>query len=141
MVQYLLGEYQNAVAELTAITENKDAETLICLGLSYEMLGEAENAYNAYSQALSLDSENAGVYNQVGMYYMRNGNYTEALGYFQTGLGLQDSDYTALLTYNEVAALEYTGDFSQALTVLQEYADTYGTDADIDHELAFLRSR
>ncbi len=141
MVQYLLGEYQNAVAELTAITENKDAETLVCLGLSYEMLGEAENAYNAYTQALSVDSENAAVYNQVGLYYMRAGNYAEALGYFQAGLDCQDPDYTGVLTYNEAAALEYTGDFSQALTVLQEYADLYGTDGEIEHELAFLRTR
>lgn len=141
MVQYLLGEYGNAVAEITAITGEKDAETLICLGMSYEKLGQQENAYNAYTQALSLENENAGVYNQVGLYKMRTGSYGEALDFFRKGLEFSDVSTAAQLKLNEALACEYNGDFAQALTVLQEYVNTYGSDSEIDRELAFLQTR
>jgi len=141
MVQYLLGEYGNAVAEITAITGEKDAETLICLGMSYEKLGQQESAYNAYTQALNLENENAGVYNQVGLYKMRTGSYGEALDFFKKGLEFSDASTAERLMLNEALACEYNGDFAQALTVLQEYADTYGTNGEIDHELAFLKTR
>ena len=141
MVQYLLGEYNNAVAEITAITGDKDAQTLICLGMAYEKLGQQESAYNAYTQALNLENENAGVYNQVGLYKMRTGSFGEALDFFRKGLEFSDASTAARLKLNEALACEYSGDFAQALTVLQEYADTYGTDSEIDKELAFLRTR
>lgn len=141
IVQYLLGEDRNAVAELTAITGEKDAGTLICLGMAYERLGEQENAFNAYTQALSMEDASAGIYNQVGLYKMRTGAYGEALDFFRRGLEMSDAAAVPQLKYNEAVACEYTGDYAQALTVLEEYVEMYGSDAEIEHELTFLRSR
>lgn len=141
IIQYLLGEYDSAVVELTAVQDTQDSEVLLYLGMTYEAQGNDESAMAVYNSALSLDASNSMIYNQLGVYHMKKGEYQEALTCFQNGLTQGDGKMNRELSYNEAVAYEYLGDFATAREKLQAYADTYGTDEAVTRELEFLSTR
>ena len=51
------------------------------------------------------------------------------------------SDYLQELKFNRIVASEYTGDFSQARTMMEEYLQIYPDDARAKKEYEFLKTR
>lgn len=140
-IYYYLGEYQKAYLALENAKENGGAESYLYLGRSYEATGDYNYASNVYNSYLAKYEGNAEIYNQLGLCEMAKGEYQKALDAFQAGIGLGDSAVLQSLSFNEVAAYEYLGEFEQARTLLTQYLANYPDDEQAKREYDFLATR
>ena len=79
--------------------------------------------------------------NTLGMMQMKDGNYEDALKYFQMGLKNKDAVNKQELMKNEIAAYEYSGDFESAKKTMQAYIKEYKSDEEAVREYTFLKTR
>ena len=54
---------------------------------------------------------------------------------------LQDTSMDQSLTYNEIVAYEYLGQFKKAAVLMESYLQKYPTDEDARREYIFLNTR
>ncbi len=95
----------------------------IYLGLAYDKLGMVENSYNAYMEALNVNrfsrkDLHAVPFNNLGNYYVRTGNLTQAINLYQQALNV---DSLHLPSRQGMAiALCLTGDLPHARLLLEQ---------------------
>lgn len=140
-LSYEIGDYESARDDLESMGDSRDYNATILLGETYEALGDYNYATSVYETYLTTDATHAGVYNSLGLCYLAMGDYDSALTAFQNGLNLNDADYMQELTYNEIVAEEYLGDFQRATVLMKEYLNDYPTDEQAQREYVFLSSR
>lgn len=140
-IYYLLGEYENAKTELTAAIEKESVEANLYLAQVYDALGDTESAENYYQVYLASGSADSIVMNALGEIEMGKGNYTAALDYIRQGLAMEQTPNKKELMRNEIIACEYTGDFSGAWSVIQEYVSLYPEEESVQREYIFLKNR
>lgn len=140
-IYYYLGEYQNAYLALEEMKDKGGAECYLYLGRAYEATGDYNYASNVYNSYLAKYDGNAEIYNQLGLCELKKGEYEKALTAFQEGLQLQDAALQQSLSFNEVVAQEYLGEYETAYQLLQNYRKNYPDDEEAERELAFLATR
>lgn len=140
-IYYYLGEYQKAYIALETAKESGGAESFLYLGRAYEATGDYNYATNVYNSYLAKAGGNAEVYNQLGICEMAKGEYAKALTAFQAGKQLEDSEYLQALSYNEIVAYEYLGDYRKAAVLLEAYLKAYPDDGQARREQGFLSTR
>lgn len=140
-IYYYLGEYQKAYLALEDAKEKGGAESYLYLGRSYEATGDYNYAANVYNSYLAKNAGNAEIYNQLGLCEMARGEYQTALDAFQAGIQLGDSAMLQSLSFNEVAAYEYLGEYEQAYALLTQYLANYPDDGQAKREYDFLATR
>ncbi len=143
-VHFLLGDYNAALSEFGYEQETADVETLIYIGLCHQSLGDYTSSYEAFSRALELGGENLEVYYQMGMCMFSTGDYAKAMEYLAKGLELtgQGNDaHKSEMMYTQALCHERLLQFSEALKAFEAYAALYGSNAELDKEMAFLRTR
>ena len=137
----LIGDYENARNYLEASKKEKDAQTVLLLGQTYEKLGDYNYAASIYSNFLTKNSENVVILNRLGMCKLEGGDALSALDYFEKALALEDPSMTQVLKFNQIAAYEYLGEFEQANILMKDYLAIYPDDQDAIREYEFLKSR
>lgn len=140
-IYYYLGEYQNAYIDLEASKEKGGLESYLYLGRAYEATGDYNYAINVYKSYLNKNEGSAEMYNQLGLCQMTKGEYSAALEAFQAGLMLEDSGMMQALSFNEIAAYEYLGEFGQAKVLMEAYMRNYPDDSNAKREYDFLSTR
>ena len=140
-IYYYLGEYQKAYIALEEAKSNGNAESYLYLGRAYEATGDYNYAASVYNSYLSKEGGNAEVYNQLGLCEMKKGEYQNALEAFQAGLKIKDSGYLQSLSFNEIVAYEYLGEYQKAAVLMDAYLKTYPDDEKAKREQAFLSTR
>ena len=70
-------------------TVTNNAAAYCNLAVSYVQTGNPDAALKAYAQCTNLDPHNADTWNQIGVVYMAQGNYTEALDAFDHAIHQQ----------------------------------------------------
>ncbi len=138
---YYLEDYQKAYVELEKAKEDGTAQSSLYLGKAYEATGDYNYACNVYRSYLDKQGDSAEMYNQLGICELKRQNYREALSAFQSGLALQDKAVQQTLSYNEIVAYEYLGEFEKAESLIQAYAGNYPDDAEAKRERDFLATR
>ena len=78
---------------------------------------------------------------ELGMQEMQDGNYKNALTYFNSGLELEKVPNKQNLMKSAIAAYEYSGDFDSAKKMMKEYLKAYPDDEEAKHENTFLETR
>ena len=82
---------------------------------SYES-GDYDTAVNEFKEAISYDGSNADYYIHLGMAYVEQKSYDEALGYFNHAEGCaENDDQKALLNRGRGIACLYQGDYQTAI--------------------------
>ena len=82
---------------------------------SYES-GDYDTAVNEFKEAISYDGSNADYYIHLGMAYVEQKSYDEALGYFnQAESCAENDDQKALLNRGRGIACLYQGDYQTAI--------------------------
>lgn len=140
-VYFLLGQYENALTELTAALEKESVEANLTIAQVYEAQGDtvtAETYYKTYIESGTADSE---ALNAIAEIEMGKMNYSEALAYINQGLAMENVTNKRELMQNQIICLEYTSDFAGAWTVIQEYVALYPEDMDVQREYVFLKNR
>ena len=139
---YYLEQYDTAKTYLEqARASSSDYRSSSLLGQTYEKLGDYNYAVSVYESFIAADQSHPEVYNRLGLCRMAMGSYQEALNAFQQGLMLQDTAMDQSLTYNEIVAYEYLGQFKKAAVLMESYLQKYPTDEDARREYIFLSTR
>lgn len=108
-----------------------------------------QEARELYEKALSAEESATGeIYNRMGSLAFESGEIDEAIDWFQKGIEyVQDhpeegeSDVLKTLKYNIAICYEYKQEYETAKELFEEYADQYGSNEVIEHEIEFLESR
>lgn len=140
-IYYLLGQYDNAIKELTSAIDAGSAAANLTLAQVYEAQQDTANAqtyYQAYVDAGVADSEAMNALAQIEMGKL---NYNGALSYIEQGLSMESVPNRRVLLQNQIICMEYTGDFAGAYEVMTAYTAAYPDDAEALREYTFLKSR
>ncbi len=140
-IYYFLGEYQKAYIALEEAKESGGVESYLYLGRAYEATGDYNYASSVYNSYISKDSSNAEIYNQLGLCEMEKGEYQKALEAFQAGKQIEGNAYLQTLSFNEIIAYEYLGEYKKASVLLDSYLKTYPDDGAAKREKEFLSTR
>ncbi len=140
-IYYYMGEYQKAYIALEEARENGNADSYLYLGKSYEATGDYNYASSVYSSYLNKDSKNAAVYNQLGLCEMAKKDYRKALDAFQAGMQIEGNSMMQTLSFNEIVAYEYLGEYEKAAILLESYLKAYPDDETAKREQQFLTTR
>ena len=140
-IYFYLGEYQKAAAELEKSREKGGADSYLYLGKSYEATGDFNYAASVYSSYLAKDTSDARIYNQLGLCELARGEYAQALDSFQSGMKIEDNRVMQSLSFNEIVAYEYLGEYQKAAVLLENYLKSYPDDETAKREQVFLSTR
>lgn len=140
-IYYYLGEYQKACLALEEAREKGGVESYLYLGRSYEATGDYNYASSVYNSYLGKYEGNAEMYNQLGLCEMAKGDYRKALEAFQAGMQLENSGMMQSLSFNEIVAYEYLGEYEQAYALVNNYLKNYPDDEQARREYDFLSTR
>lgn len=140
-IYYYQGEYQKACLALEEARGEGSAESYLYLGRAYEATGDYNYAASVYSSYLGQYEANAEVYNQLGLCEMAKGDYAKALEAFQAGMQLENSTMMQALSFNEIAAYEYLGEYERAYVLINNYLKNYPDDQQARREYDFLSTR
>ena len=140
-IYYLLGQYDNAVAELSSALEEGSTEANLYLARSYEAMGDAVNAETYYQAYIASGSVDSIALNALGEIMLNKGNYAEAVAYLEQGLEQENVTNRRSLLKNLIIAYEYNGNFTGAWEIIQEYVGLYPEDEDAQREYVFLKNR
>ena len=140
-IYYYLGDYQNAYIALEEARAEGIQESFLYLGKAYEATGDYNYAVNVYTSYLGKYEGNAQVYNQLGLCEMTRGEYAKALEAFQAGIQLPENTLLQTLSFNEIVAYEYLGEYEQAYELLKTYLQKYPDDEQAKREYDFLSTR
>ncbi len=138
---YYLGNYQDAATLLEQSREKGGAESYLYLGKAYEAMGDYNYAANVYNSYIAQDNHNAEIFNRLGLCEMTRQDYQKALEAFQAGMQIEHSGILQTLSFNEIVAYEYLGEYQKAAVLLDNYLKNYPDDAAALREQAFLSSR
>jgi tetratricopeptide (TPR) repeat protein len=136
-----LGETDKAIDLLEQAAEKNLSEAKMYLAQAYEQAGDSEKASELLTEYASEDNPSSEVLAMLGNMAIQNGDYEEALTFFQQGLESKQITNEQELRKGEIAALEYTGNFTDAKEKMQEYLQLYPKDADALREQVFLETR
>ena len=85
-------------------------------GMNAYESGDYDTAVNEFKEAISYDGSNADYYIHLGMAYVEQKSYDEALGYFNQAEGCaENDDQKALLNRGRGIAWLYQGDYQTAI--------------------------
>ncbi len=139
---FYLGEFQEAKSYLEqARAENGNYRTTAMLGQTYEELGDYNYAVSVYETFLNQDTTHAQIYNRLGLCYMKMEKYQEALRAFEQGKITNNPDILQDLSFNEIVAHEYLGEWKKAAVLMETYLQNYPNDETAVREYAFLKNR
>ena len=72
---------------------------------------------------------------------MTRGEYAKALEAFQAGMRLENTTMMQTLSFNEIIAYEYLGEYMQAYVLMENYLKNYPDDQQARREYEFLSTR
>ena len=72
---------------------------------------------------------------------MNKQDYQKALEAFQAGMQIENNGMMQTLSFNEIVAYEYLGDYQKASVLLDNYLKAYPDDEKAKREKIFLSTR
>lgn len=138
---YYLEQYQQAYLALESAKDKGGAEASLFLGRSYEATGDYDYASRVYTAFLEKEGEDAAIYNQLGLCYMKKQEYQLALDTFAKGMKLEENGYEGSMLYNQAICYENLHDFTTARELLQQYLLLAPNDEKALREMNFLATR
>lgn len=138
---YLLQDFEQSVTYLTKALEGEQTLAAYYLGLAYEAQGDGANADKYIKQYLDSGAATSYDLYELGMAEMAEGDYGQALTYYNAGLAMESVPNKQNLMKSAIAAYEYSGDFSSARKLMKEYLNLYPSDEEAQKESTFLETR
>ena len=133
-IYYLLGQYDNAVKELEGAVKKDSAKANLYLAQVYEAEEDSANAEKYYQAYVDSGTADSVAMNALAEIQMEKGNYEAALEDIRQGLAMDNVTNQQELLSNQIIAYEYSGDFSSAWDVVQQYVSLYPDDEASDAE-------
>lgn len=140
-IYYLLGQYDNAVKELEGAVKKDSAKANLYLAQVYEAEEDSANAEKYYQAYVDSGTADSVAMNALAEIQMEKGNYEAALEDIRQGLAMDNVTNQQELLSNQIIAYEYSGDFTSAWDVVQQYVSLYSDDEAAQREYIFLKNR
>lgn len=140
-IHYLLGEYDNAVADLKAALEKGSSYANLYLAKTYDDMGDAVAAEEHFKTYIAAVPADAVALNELGEIMLEKGKYAEAVLYLEQGLACEVIPNRGALMHNLIAAYEYNGNFDKAWELVQQYVVLFPEDEEAQREYVFLKNR
>lgn len=140
-IYYLLGQYANAVKELEEAVKKDSAKANLYLAQVYEAEEDSANAEKYYQAYVDSGTADSIAMNALAEIQMGKGNYEAALEDIRQGLAMDNVTNQQELLSNQIIAYEYSGDFTSAWDVVQQYVSLYPDDEAAQREYIFLKNR
>ncbi len=137
---YYMGSYQEAASALEQ-ARDAGAQSCLYLGKAYEAMGDYNYAANVYNSYLAQNEPDAEILNQLGLCELNREEYQKALEAFQTGMKIENNGIMQTLSFNEIVAYEYLGEYQKASVLLNSYLNSYPDDEAAVREQDFLSTR
>lgn len=138
---YLLGDYKTALEDLQKAKEDGLPQASYYLAQTYKASGESKKAQQCVKEYLDSGVATSYELYDLGVEEMSDGNYTDALTYFNAALGMEKVPNKQNLMKSAIAAYEYNGDFASAKSMLADYLEQYPSDEEAQKESTFLETR
>lgn len=139
---YLLrGDYENARKELDQAINKKDTKALLYMAQVYDAQGNSKQAQALYESYISQYGSDTTTLNMLGEMQLAEGNYKQALEFFQQALETEHPENEQQLRRNEIIACEYLLDFAAAKEKMKAYIEDYPEDEKAQREYTFLQTR
>ena len=133
--------YEALEENLEKAKEHKQMQASYYLGLAYDANGDSDKAKKCIAEYIKSGVATSYDLYELGMQEMQDGNYKNALTYFNSGLELEKVPNKQNLMKSAIAAYEYSGDFDSAKKMMKEYLKAYPDDEEAKHENTFLETR
>ncbi len=140
-IYYMLGQTSEAKEYLQAAVDKDITEAKLYLAKLYQDAGDYTTAQTLLEEYAASDEVTSEALAALGDIEMTNGNYENALNYYEAGLTLESIDNISDLMKGQVAALEKLYRFSEAKEILTQYLEEYPGDEEAAKELIFLQTR
>lgn len=140
-IYYYLGQYDKAETELKSALEKQSILANLYLAQVYEATGNTEDAQTYYEAYVNSGEADSTAMNALGEIEMAKGNYSGALTYLEQGIAMENVSNRRALMQNLIICYEYTGDFTGAFNMAEEYVQSYPDDASVQREYIFLKNR
>ncbi len=140
-IYYYMGNLDEAKVLLEDARDDDDQSTVLFLGKTYEKLGDYNYAASVYDNFLKRHPESALIYNQLGLCKLQSGDHEAALNAFVSAKNIENNGMEQILSYNEIVACEYMGDFKKAKNLMASYLTAYPDDDAAKKENVFLSTR
>ena len=138
---FLLGQYDNARTYLDKAINMQDTEAVFYLAKVLDARGDTEQAARLYETYIGEYSDDTVTLNALGRARMQEGNYSQALMFFQSALEVEEPVNEQELRRNEIIALEYQLEFEKAREKMASYITDYPEDEAALREYEFLQTR
>lgn len=138
---YLLEDYDNARTYLDKAINMEDKEAVFYLAKMLEAQGSIQQANQLYESYIQDNGGDTETLNSLGCAKMEEGNYEQALAFFQKALETENPLNEQELRRNEITVLEAMLDFAQAKEKMAAYLEDYPEDEAAVREYEFLQSR
>ncbi|MBP5325117.1 MAG: tetratricopeptide repeat protein [Pseudobutyrivibrio sp.] len=140
-INYMLGQTSQAEELLQKAVDKDIVEARLYLAKIYQDQGDYEKAQGLLEEYAKSEDVTSEALATLGDIEMANGNYENALGYYEAGLSLESIDNMPDLMKGQVSALEHLGRFTEACDALTQYLESYPNDEVAKKELIFLQTR
>ncbi len=140
-IYYILGKTSDAEKLLKEAIDKDIVEARLYLAKLYQDQGDYKKAGELLDEYAKSEEVTSTALGTLGDIEMTNGNYENALGYYQAGLKLDSIDNMPELMKGQVAAFEKLYRFSEARDALIQYLEKYPNDETAKKELIFLETR
>lgn len=137
----LMKDYDGAASYLEKAEEEDVIKAAFYLGQVYETLGEEERARECIRRYLDSGVATSYELYELGNEEMADGDYEQAIVYYNAGLALQSVPNKQNLMKSMIVAYEYSGDFALARGVMEDYLKLYPSDEEAQKEYIFLQTR
>ena len=142
IIYYILGDYNKSITEHQKIDE-KDKNSEICIyeGMAFEALGDLANTSDFYEKAVEKGGSSPELFYEIAVCNMTLEHYDDAIYYISRGIEINDEKSLESLMYLQIVCNEKAHNYSAAIEAVNAYIDKFGTSDDLEHELAFLKTR
>jgi len=110
------------------LVQEKQVKELVKLGFNYYSSGKDKEAIDYFKQALKV-SERADIYNNLGMVYLRKGDYSKAVNTYRKALSV-DKGYIPAY-YNLGITLYYARNYDDAIKIFSDVLKIKGLDVSL----------
>lgn len=140
-IYLLLNQYDAAIKALNTALEKGDNAANLYLAEAYEKQGDADTAASYIEAYTTSEDVSSASLCALGDILMENEEYDEALDAYTKALSLENVTNEKELLKNQIAAYEYTGQFTEAYKAAQDFIAKYPSDLAVFRELVFLLTR